>query len=117
MAVAGFPGTARSVFQEGLRIPPVRWFDRGRENRDVIEFITLNVRFPRDQWGDFQAQLASTQTAERRLLRLARRYGATAVQSAMEDSKNHSEELMRLVIRDLPDGCYCFSEFVDDDGV
>jgi N-methylhydantoinase B/oxoprolinase/acetone carboxylase alpha subunit len=117
MAVAGFPGTARSMFQEGLRIPPVRWFDKGRENRDIIEFITLNVRFPRDQWGDFQAQLASTQTAEQRLLRLAHRYGADAVRAAMEDAKDHSEELMRLVLRDLPDGCYRFTEFVDDDGV
>ena len=117
MAVAGFPGTARSMFQEGLRIPPVRWFDKGRENRDIMEFITLNVRFPRDQWGDFQAQLASTQTAERRLLRLASRYGTDAVMSAMEDAKDHSEELMRLVVRDLPDGCYRFTEFVDDDGI
>ena len=117
MAVAGFPGTARSVFQEGLRIPPVRWFQKGEENRDIIEFITLNVRFPRDQWGDFQAQLASTQTAERRLLRLAGRYGAEAIQAAMEDVKDHSEELTRLMIRDLPGGRYSFTEFVDDDGV
>ena len=117
MAVAGFPGTARSVYQEGLRIPPIRWFDKGIENRDIIEFVTLNVRFPHDQWGDFQAQLASTRTAERRLLRLAERYGAEHVQAAMEESKNHSEELMRLVIRNLPNGCYRFSEFVDDDGV
>lgn len=117
MAVAGFPGTARSVFQEGLRIPPVRWFHKGVENRDVIEFITLNVRFPRDQWGDFQAQLASTQTAERRLLRLAGRYGLEAVQAAMEDVKDHAEELTRLMIRGLPDGHYGFTEFVDDDGV
>ncbi|MFN4140498.1 hydantoinase B/oxoprolinase family protein [Aestuariivirga sp.] len=117
MAVAGFPGTARSVFQEGLRIPPIRWFHKGEENRDIIEFITLNVRFPRDQWGDFQAQLASTQTAERRLLRLAGRYGADAVQAAMEDVKDHAEELTRLMIRDLPGGRYSFTEFVDDDGV
>jgi len=117
MAVAGFPGTARSVFQEGLRIPPVRWFERGRENRDVIEFITLNMRFPQDQWGDFQAQLASTQIASQRLLRLARRYGADAVHQAMADTKDHSEDLMRLVIRELPDGRYDFVEFVDDDGV
>ena len=117
IAVAGFAGAARSIYQEGLRIPPVRWYDHGRENRDIIEFITLNLRFPKDQWGDFQAQLASTQTAERRLLRLAQRYGAASVRAAMEESKDHSEQLTRLIIRNLPDGCYRFSDFIDDDGV
>jgi len=75
MAVAGFPGTARSMFQEGLRIPPVRWYAEGVENRDVMEIIALNVRFPKDQVGDFLAQLASTQIAEQRLLKLAEKYG------------------------------------------
>lgn len=117
MAVGGFSGTARSIYQEGLRIPPVRWFERGVENRDIIELIALNLRFPKDQRGDFQAQLASTDTAERRLARLATRYGSRAVRAAMEESKDHSEQLTRHVIRSLPDGCYRFSEFIDDDGV
>jgi N-methylhydantoinase B/oxoprolinase/acetone carboxylase alpha subunit len=117
MAVAGFPGTAHSIYQEGLRIPPVRWFSAGQENRDVIEMITLNMRFPRDQFGDFQAQLSSTHTAERRLLRLAEKYGADVVLACMEETKRHSEELMRAVIRELPDGSYSFTELMDDDGV
>jgi len=116
MAVAGFPGTAHSIYQEGLRIPPVRWFAEGIENRDVIEMITLNMRFPKDQFGDFQAQLASTGTAERRLLKLAERYGANVVRACMEEAKDHSEELMRAVLRSIPDGCYSFTEFLDDDG-
>lgn len=116
MAVAGFPGTAHSIFQEGLRIPPVRWYSAGEENRDVIEMITLNMRFPKDQFGDFQAQLASTGTAEKRLLRLAERYGADVVRGCMEESKDHSEALMRSVIREIADGCYRFVEYLDDDG-
>lgn len=117
MAVAGFPGTAHSIYQEGLRIPPIRWFAEGVENRDVIEMITLNMRFPKDQFGDFQAQLASTDIAQRRLLRMAERYGSETVRACMDESMNHSEELMRLVLRDIPDGCYRFTEFLDDDGV
>lgn len=116
MAVAGFPGSARSIFQEGFRIPPVRWFAGGVENRDVIEMITLNMRFPRDQLGDFQAQLASTRTAEQRLARLAGRYGTDVVLACMEESKNHAEALMRAVLREIPDGTYRFTEWVDDDG-
>ena len=117
MAVAGFPGTARSIYQEGLRIPPVRWYVGGRENPDVIELITLNMRFPRDQLGDFKAQLASTSTAEQRLLRLADKYGAETVLACMEAAKDHSETLMRAIIAELPDGTYEFDEFMEDDGV
>jgi N-methylhydantoinase B/oxoprolinase/acetone carboxylase alpha subunit len=117
MAVAGFPGTARSMFQEGLRIPPVRWFDGGVENRDVMELIALNVRFPKDQVGDFLAQLASTRIAEQRLLKLAGKYGADSVVASMEASKDHSERLMRAIFSELPDGSYEFDEFMEDDGV
>lgn len=117
MAVAGFPGTARSMFQEGLRIPPVRWFDAGTENRDIMELIALNVRFPKDQVGDFLAQLASTHTAEQRLMKLVRKYGAAAVVASMEASKDHSERLMRAIFAELPDGSYEFDEFMEDDGV
>ena len=115
--VGSLSGQAQSVFQEGIRIPPVRWFIAGEENPDVIDMITLNMRFPKDQHGDFRAQLASTATAERRLLRLAEKYGAGTVRAAMEDAKDHSEELMRAIIGDLPDGTYEFDEFIEDDGV
>jgi N-methylhydantoinase B/oxoprolinase/acetone carboxylase alpha subunit len=117
MAVAGFPGTARSMFQEGIRIPPVRWYERGREMADVMELIALNVRFPRDQVGDFRAQLASTAVAERRILGLAAKYGTEALRAAMEATKDHSEALMRAILRELPDGTWTFDEFWDDDGV
>ena len=116
MAVAGFPGTARSIFQEGLRIPPVRWFAAGVENADVIDMITLNMRFPRDQIGDFRAQFASTHTAEIRLLKLARKYGAAVVRACMAETKDHSEALMREIIGEIPDGVYEFDELVEDDG-
>ena len=116
MAVAGFPGTASSIYQEGLRIPPVRWFTAGRENADVIEMITLNQRFSRDQLGDFRAQLASAHVAERRLKALDGRYGTDTVLACMELSKSHSEALVRDAIRALPDGTYHFDEFVEDDG-
>ena len=116
MAVAGFPGTARSIFQEGLRIPPVRWYAAGEENPDVIDIITLNMRFPRDQIGDFRAQFASTHTAETRLLKLTGKYGAGVVRASMDEAKDHSEVLMRGIIAELPDGTYEFDEVIEDDG-
>ncbi|MFW9804679.1 MAG: hydantoinase B/oxoprolinase family protein, partial [Candidatus Thorarchaeota archaeon] len=117
MAVAGFPGTAESIFQEGLRIPPVKWFRAGEEQQDVMELITLNVRFQQDQLGDFRAQLASTFTAKRRLEDLCEKYGVEIVRQAMQRVKDHSEALMQATIREIPDGVYQFDEIIDDDGV
>lgn len=117
MAVAGFPGTARSVFHEGIRIPPVKWFEAGAERRQVMDLILLNVRFPRQQLGDFRGQLASCITAERRMKELVDRYGVETVKDAMTASKNHSEELMRKSIKTIPDGVYWFEDVMDDDRV
>lgn len=116
MAVAGFPGTATSIYQEGLRIPPIRWYREGRENPDVIEMITLNQRFSRDQLGDFQAQLASAVTAERRLQGLADKYGHDTVLACMRATKDHSETLVRALLSEIPDGTYEFDDFMEDDG-
>lgn len=116
MAVAGFPGTATSIYQEGLRIPPIRWFSEGRENRDVIEMIVLNQRFSRDQLGDFQAQLASAVTAERRLQALADKYGHDVVLACMQATKDHSEALVRALLSEMPDGTYTFEDYMEDDG-
>lgn len=117
MAVAGFPGTAQSMFQEGIRIPPVRWYVAGEENHDIMEMISLNVRFPKDQVGDFRAQLASTRSAESRFLRLCDKYGADTVRACMMAAKDHSEGLMRSIIAELPDGVYEADELMEDDGV
>ena len=117
MAVAGFPGTAKSMFQEGIRIPPVKWFAGGVEQRGVLDLILLNVRFPRAQLGDFRAQLASCITAEQRLRALAARHGLEALESAMAATKERSERLMRAAIAEVPDGVYRFANLADDDGV
>ncbi|MFA5123060.1 hydantoinase B/oxoprolinase family protein [Zavarzinia sp.] len=116
MAVAGFPGTAKSTYQEGLRIPPVKWFAAGEERRDILELITLNVRFPRDQIGDLRAQEASTRVAERRFAGLVAKYGVDTVAACMAAVQDHSEQLMRAVIAGLPDGTWRFTEFMEDDG-
>jgi N-methylhydantoinase B/oxoprolinase/acetone carboxylase alpha subunit len=117
MSVAGFPGTARSIFQEGLRIPPVKWFEAGVEQRGAMDLVLMNVRFPREQLGDFRAQLASCLTAERRIRDLAERHGRDAVVAAMQETKDYSERLMRAAIGAIPDGSYRFRDVMDDDGV
>jgi len=117
MSVAGFPGTAKSIYQEGVRIPPVKWFEAGTERPQVMDMILMNVRFPQEQLGDFRGQLASCITAEQRIRDLVERHGLDAVRSAMEETKAHSERLMRRAISDIPDGDYRFTDVMDDDGI
>lgn len=117
MAVSGFPGTARSIFQEGIRIPPVKWFEAGVERPQVMDMVLINVRFPREQLGDFRGQLASCIAAERRLLETVRRYGVETVRAAMAATKDHSEALMRAAIAKIPDGSYRYEDELDDDGL
>lgn len=116
MAISGFAGNAVSVYQEGVRIPPVHWFRAGVEQTDVMDLILLNVRFPQDQLGDFRAQLAATMRGEDRLVDLCTKYGTEAVLLAMRATQDHSEALMRAVLADIPDGEYRFDDIIDDDG-
>jgi N-methylhydantoinase B/oxoprolinase/acetone carboxylase alpha subunit len=117
MAYAGFSGTARSIFQEGIRIPPVKWFEKSIESQQVMDLLLLNVRFPREQLGDFRAQLASCMTAEQRMRELVERHGMRSVKVAMQETKDYSERLMRAAIARLPDDAYQFQDLMDDDGV
>ncbi|MCD6058837.1 MAG: N-methylhydantoinase B/acetone carboxylase, alpha subunit, partial [Thermomicrobiales bacterium] len=78
-----FAGDATEIFQEGIRIPPIKWFERGIERSDVFDLILSNVRLPRTQLGDFKAQLASVTVAERRVKALCAKFGVATVQAVM----------------------------------
>ena len=71
--------SAKTVWDEGLRIPPLRIWDRGKERRDVVNFILTNVRSRRLQAGDMRAQLAAVTIGERNLIGLLDKYGKDTV--------------------------------------
>lgn len=116
-AAGGFPGDATDIFQEGIRIPPVKWFRGGIENTDIFDTLLSNVRLPWLQIGDFRAQLASVLTAEQRILQLCRNYGVSAFKKNIKRLKDYSEAWMRSEILTIPDGTYSFADFIDDDGI
>jgi N-methylhydantoinase B/oxoprolinase/acetone carboxylase alpha subunit len=116
-ARAGFAGDATEVFQEGIRVPPVKWYDGGVEVVDVLDFLLANVRQPQIQRGDLSAQLASCVTAERRIVELCRRYGTNTVLDCFAASKDYSERLVRASIATLPDGTWSFGDRMDNDGI
>ncbi len=107
---------ASELVQEGLIIPPVRLYTRGRLNEDVLALILRNVRTPEERRGDFEAQVAAQRTGERRLMELAEHYGEAAIRRRMRELLDYAERLMRASIERIPDGTYEFEDWMDGDG-
>jgi len=110
-------GDATEIFQEGIRIPPVKWYERGEEKRNIFDLILSNVRLPRVQLGDFKAQLASDITAERRITHLCEKYEPRTLKAVMNEIMNYSERRMRAEIDAIPEGSYSYTDFMDNDGI
>src|SRR5213080_3973046 len=105
------------IYQEGLRIPPVKMYDRGEPNETLFRLIEKNVRLPVRVFGDLRAQLAACHIAEAAFLRLVARQGAKRVKVNMEEILDYTERLTRAALRQLPDGEWSFEDWIDDDGV
>ncbi|MFY9611707.1 MAG: hydantoinase B/oxoprolinase family protein [Blastocatellia bacterium] len=115
-ATPGSMGRADEIYQEGLRIPPVRLMIGGRVNDDVMRLISANVRIPEERQGDLTAQLGAIATGQTRLLEIVGRYGFKEADLYASHLNNYTAEIMRGVIRDLADGSYTAEDFLDDDG-
>ncbi len=107
---------ATTIYQEGIRIPPVRLVRNGALDRDVLALVLANVRTPVEREGDLTAQIASNRTGARRLAGLVRRYGRDVVTSYMRHLQEYAERMTREAIRRVPDGAYRFEDAMDDDG-
>ncbi|MDY6818584.1 MAG: hydantoinase B/oxoprolinase family protein, partial [Halobacteriales archaeon] len=104
------------IYQEGLRIPPVKLFRADEQSDDVMSLVLANVRTPDERRGDLRAQHAANQTAINRFRELLERYGVDQLTETMAAIKDYSERRMRAEITDLPDGTYEFTDRLDDDG-
>ncbi len=105
------------VFQEGLRMRPVKLFKRGVLNEEVWNLFADNCRIPSLNWGDMTACVAALTKAETRMQRLAERYGRGEVRRAMYATLDRTEALTRTVLSQLPQGSYTFTEYFEDDYV
>lgn len=104
------------IYQEGLRIPPVKLFHGGEENEAVMDMVLANVRTPGERRGDLRAQQAANETARNRFHELVDRYEMTTLRETMAEILAYSERRMRTEIAALPDGTYTFEDVLDDDG-
>ena len=104
---------AEEIFQEGLRLPIVKFMERGVPNRALWDVLALNVRTPDKVMGDLQAQLAACRSAEREMGGLFARYGIDTVLAYGAHLQDYAEELTRAEIREIPDGVYRFTDHID----
>ncbi len=107
----------RTIWDEGLRIPPIRLIERGRVREDVMELLLANFALPDERRGDFRAQLAVNRLGERRLHELIGRWGLETVRTACGELLDYGERKIRAAIAAVPDGVYRFTDALDDDGV
>ena len=117
MRPGSYAGDAVEIYQEGLRIPPIKLFENGQINERIFALIAANIRQPELTTGDLRAQTAALEIGERGIIDLIERYGVGTLKDCMRDALDISETRLREKIRALPDGSYRGEYQVDDDGI
>jgi len=113
----GFAGDATEIYQEGLRIPPVKIVKEGVYDEDLWKLIMSNHRTPRNTLGDFSAMIGSLNVAEKRLITLLDEYGYEDFCEINDELMDVAEKRMKAEIAALPDGEYSFEDCMEDDGL
>ena len=105
------------IFQEGLRIPPVKIFDCGELREDILEFVLLNCQVPHERIGDLRAQFAANRLGVRRFQALCAKYGADTVRAAGSALLDYAERQTRTGLLQIPDGRYAFEDRFDSEEI
>jgi N-methylhydantoinase B len=113
----GVAGGLTEIFQEGLRIPFVKFFCAGKEDRQIADFIAGNIRLPEKTMEDFRAQAATTFVGVKRIKELVNKYGLDVFQECTAMLLDYSENKVRRFIASLPEGDYTGVDYLDDDGI
>jgi N-methylhydantoinase B len=107
---------ATEIYQEGIRIPPIKLVEAGRPREDLLDLLALNIRNPREFRGDLAAMLGAAHLGERRLSKLFAEFGAPTVEAAIEAILDAAEQQARAVVSTWKDGVFHGEAFLDDDG-
>jgi N-methylhydantoinase B len=116
-AFAGSMGPANEIFQEGIRIPPIRIVRGGKVDRETLDLILLNVRTPVEREGDLESQIGACRVSEQRILQLVEKYGDVNLRTLIDELLDYSERLVRSELRKMPAGDFSAEDWLDDDGV
>ena len=101
------------IYQEGLRIPPVRLYREGRLQQDIQDVILLNCQVPHERLSDLRAQMSANRLCVQRMQDLCTKYGADKVLAAGDALQDYAERKMRAGIAAIPDGTYSFTDHFD----
>ncbi len=117
MRPGSYAGDATEIYQEGLRIPPIKLVEGGRVHERLVELIGANIRQREKTLGDLRAQTAALEIGVQAVQELVRRYGVSTFREYTDEAIASSERRMRACLREIPAGTYAAEYFVDDDGV
>lgn len=112
----GYNPSATDIWQEGLRVPPIRLYEAGKLRDDLLDMLALNVRNPRDFRGDLAAMIGAAHLGERRVRRLLDEFGGEVVEAAVEAILDAAEQQTRAVLSTWQDGTFYAEAYLDDDG-
>jgi N-methylhydantoinase B len=113
----GSMGLCREIYQEGVRIPPVKLIAGGILNQALLTLILTNVRTPEEREGDLTAQIGACRIGVERVTELVSKYGLPRVQANVFNLLNYSERLMAATLESLPEGIFEAEDFLDNDGI
>ena len=113
----GYVLDSTDVHQEGLILPGMKVYKRGRPDREILELIRFNSRMPELVIGDLEAQVAATRTGERRLIEIHEKFGGAQLEEAIQRILAHGEAQVREGLTKLPRGTWTAEDLVDDDGI
>ena len=113
---AGYNPAATEIYAEGLRIPPLKLWDKGKPRNDVMNLLLSNMRARRDQQGDFNALIGACKVGARALIGLMDKYGKDTVQTCIAELLDMAEAHMRSLIAKVPDGTYVGTAILEDAG-
>ncbi len=117
MSAGSIPTNATEIFQEGLRLPPLKFRDAGQYNETLVAIIRQNVRIPDAVMGDLNAQLAACNVGARRIAALAAELGENHALAIFDELLDRSEILTRAALQTIPAGTYRYVDFSDNDGI
>lgn len=112
----GVAGGLTEIYQEGLRVPFVKLYRNGKEDRKIFDFIGRNIRIPEKTLEDFRAQAATTVGGVKRVKELVAKYGLNIYLECAEMLLDYAEDMVRRTFRAMPDGDFTGVDHVDDDG-
>jgi N-methylhydantoinase B len=115
--VAGYNPQAKTVWEEGLRLPPIKLYSKGEYQHDIWDFILLNVKSPHLVEGDLHCQIGATSRGEEALIELLDRHGPSVVDGAIESYLEATARAMAAAINKIPDGLYAGQSSIDNDGI